>query len=216
MSDQPAVRRYRSLIFALLLSGCGAAVWAMIAWPHNFAVHLIAVAAVLAAAKVGQSPALRRQRPRPAPGAAVVAAPPGVGGPDWLFHAAVAVTVVCGLGVLASIWFMAATLTVGGPSKIAPDLFVGFLFVGALAASYLAQRRARLAAAAPRRRARAVLLLGALTALFTVGWLAAFRSWLGAVAHGGRTAPAMDLFVAFLFASVVTSAYLVIRVRNRT
>ena len=187
----------------------------MIAWPHSFAVQLIAVAAVLAAAKAGQSPALRRQRPPAAPGAAAPPAPPA-DGPAWLFRAAVAVTAVCSLGGLASIWFMAATLTHGGPSKVAPALFVGFLFVGGLASSYLAQRSARLGAAAPRRRGRAVWVLAALTALLTVGWLAAFRSWLGAIAHGRHGTLAMDLFVVFLFASIVASAYLTMRLWNRT
>ncbi len=217
MNRRPGVQRYRSLIFALLLCACGGAVWAMIAWPHSFAVQLIAVAAVLAAAKAGQSPALRRQRPPAAPGAAAPTAPPA-DGPAWLFRAAVAVTAVCSLGGLASIWFMAATLTHGGPSKVAPALFVGFLFVGGLASSYLAQRSARLAAAAPRRgsRRRVLWILTALTALFTVGWLAALRSWLGAVAHGGHGAMAMDLFVVFLFASIVTSAYLTMRLWSRT
>ena len=187
----------------------------MIAWPHSFAVQLIAVAAVLAAAKAGQSPALRRQRPPAAPGAAAPPAPPA-DGPAWLFRAAVAVTAVCSFGGLATVWFMTATLTHGGQSKIAPALFVGFLFVGGLASSYLAQRRARLGAAAPRRRGRAVWVLAALTALLTVGWLAAFRSWLGAIAHGRHGTLAMDLFVVFLFASIVASAYLTMRLWNRT
>lgn len=220
MSDRPAVRRYRSLIFALLLGACGGAGWAMYAWPHSLAVRGLALAVVLAAAKAAGSRALRRRRPQPAPGAATAAAPtPASCGPSWLFHAAVAVTVVCGLGGLGSLWFAVSALAHGGQSKLALDLFIGFLLVGIFSSNYLAQRSARLAAAAPRRgrrRRRVLWILTALTALFTVGWLAALRSWLGAVAHGRHGAPAMDLFVIFLFAGLVASAYLTMRLWNRT